>query len=54
MDPNNNRYSDDIPGMSARHFYVLDFLSRKVRFENKKVIDFACKEVYLKQQNTLK
>jgi len=42
MDPNNNRYSDDIPGMSARHFYVLDFLSRKVRFENKKVIDFAC------------
>tara|TARA_B100000579_G_C22728114_1_gene802771 strand:+ start:218 stop:1162 length:945 start_codon:yes stop_codon:yes gene_type:complete len=39
-----NKYSDDFPGMSARHFYVLDFLSRFIKFKNKKIIDFACGE----------
>ena len=44
MDPRNNYYTDDSPGMSARHFYVLDFLSRFMNFKKKKVIDFACGE----------
>ena len=44
MDPKNNFYTDDFPGMSARHFYVLDFLSRNIKFKNKKIIDFACGE----------
>ena len=36
MDPRNNYYTDDSPGMSARHFYVLDFLSRFMNFKKKK------------------
>jgi len=39
-----NNYSDDFPGMSSRHFYVLDYLSRFIKFKNKKIIDFACGE----------
>lgn len=42
MDPKITRYTDDFPGMRARHFYVLDYLSRFIDFKNKKVIDFAC------------
>ena len=42
MDPKTNSYTDDFPGMSARHFYVLDFLSRFINFKKKKIIDFAC------------
>lgn len=41
MDPKNNFYTDDFPGMSARHFFVLDFLNRKFNIKNKKIIDFA-------------
>lgn len=43
-DPNRNYYTDNIPGMRSRHFFVLDFLSRIVEFKNKKIIDFACGE----------
>ena len=42
MDPKTNSYTDDCPSMSARHFYVLDYLSRFINFKNKKIIDFAC------------
>jgi|TARA_B100001964_G_scaffold232137_1_gene287579 ubiquinone/menaquinone biosynthesis C-methylase UbiE len=41
MDPKNNSYTDDSSGMSARHFYVLDFLNRFINIKNKRVIDFA-------------
>ena len=43
-DPKNNNYTDDFPGMSARHYFVLDFVSRIMNFKNKKIIDFACGE----------
>lgn len=43
-DPKNNNYTDDFPGMSARHYFVLDFVSRFMNFKNKKIIDFACGE----------
>ena len=39
-----NKFSDDFPGMSSRHFFALDYLSRKINFEKKKIIDFACGE----------
>ena len=41
MDPKNNYYTDNFPGMSSRHFFVLDFLSRFANFKNKKIIDFT-------------
>ena len=44
MDPKNKFYTDNSPGMSARHFYILDFLSRFTKLKQKKVIDFACGE----------
>lgn len=44
MYPKNNYYTDNFPGMSSRHFFVLDFLSRFANFKNKKIIDFACGE----------
>ena len=42
MDPKTTKYTDCNIGMSARHFYVLDYLNRFINFKNKKVIDFAC------------
>jgi ubiquinone/menaquinone biosynthesis C-methylase UbiE len=44
MNQNSNNYTDDVPAMSARHFYVLDFLKRFIKIEDKKLIDFACGE----------
>lgn len=41
MSPRNNYYTDNFPAMSARHFYVLDFLDRFINFKNKKFVDFA-------------
>ncbi len=41
MNPKKNFYTDDFPGMSARHYFVLDFLSRQFNIKNKKIIDFA-------------
>ena len=43
-DPKTHSYTDDSSGMSARHFYVLDFLSRFTNLKKKKIIDFACGE----------
>ena len=43
-DPKNNNYTDDFPGMSARHYFVLDFANRFINFKNKRIIDFACGE----------
>ena len=42
MDPKKGLYSDDFPGMSSRHFFVLDFLSRELNIKKKNIIDFAC------------
>ena len=42
MDPKKGLYSDDFPGMSSRHFFVLDFLSRELNMQKKNIIDFAC------------
>ena len=42
MDPKSGLYTDDFPGMSSRHFFVLDFLSREINIKKKKIIDFAC------------
>ena len=55
-DPKNNNYTDDFPGMSARHYFVLDFVSRFMNFKNKKIIDFACGEggLLLKAQKYFK
>jgi len=41
MDPKNNSYTDDVTGMSARHYYVLDMLNRFIDLKDKRVIDFA-------------
>ncbi len=41
MDPRKNFYTDDFPAMSARHFYVLDFLNRCLKLNGKRYIDFA-------------
>ena len=38
MDPKSGLYTDDFPGMSSRHFFVLDFLSREINIKKKKLL----------------
>jgi len=42
MDIKKNLYNDSVPGMQARHFYVLAFINSFLNYKNKKIIDFAC------------
>ena len=44
MDPKNNLYTDDFPGMSSRHYYALDFFRRYTKLNDKKICDFASGE----------
>ena len=44
MDPKNYSYTDNYPGMSARHFFVIKFLNLFINLKKKKIIDFACGE----------
>ena len=43
-DIKNKTYTDNNPGMSARHFLVLEFLKSKLKHDikNKKIMDYGC------------
>ncbi len=41
MDPSRHFYTDSIPEMRARHFYVLKFIDNYIKIKNKKIFDFA-------------
>jgi len=41
MDPEKNYYTDNIPEMRARHYYVLDFMNNYLKLKDKKIFDFA-------------
>ncbi len=42
--PKKETYTADFPGMQSRHFFVIDYLRRKVNLKNKTICDFACGE----------
>ena len=42
--PKKEIYTSDFPGMQARHYFVIDFLRRKVKLKNKSICDFGCGE----------
>ena len=42
MDAAEHFYTDSIPEMKARHFYVLEFMNQYRNMTNKKIFDFAC------------
>ncbi len=42
--PKEEIYTADFPGMQSRHYFIIDFLRRKVNLKNKTICDFACGE----------
>jgi len=44
MDPKKGLYTGNHPGMNSRHYYAIDFLSKKINLKNKSICDFACGE----------
>ena len=41
MQLKNNYYTDNVPGMSARHFLVLEYLNKLIKLKDKRVLDLA-------------
>jgi len=42
--PKKEIYTSDFPGMQSRHYFVIDFLRRKINLNNKSICDFGCGE----------